>query len=127
MRYDLEYLSRKHAFDEILIEKVCRISDILQEISKLDFLRNRLSFYGGTALNFIYFKISRLSVDLDFNYRHINEKDWGLIRDDIDKRLKIILEDQGYSELAIQPTYPMCRMEVKYKNSKGLPDFLRSK
>ncbi len=71
MEYDLEHLSRTSGFSVREIEKVLRISDLLEDISNVKFLQKRLSLYGGTALNFIYFQdVPRLSVDLDFNYRH---------------------------------------------------------
>ncbi len=123
MKYDFRYLFEKTGFDERVVEKVCRISDVLYEISLQEFLSKRLSLYGGSALNFIYFKdIPRLSVDLDFNYRQINEEDWGNTRNEIDIRLKKILRYLGYTDMAIQPTYPLLRMEVSYRNTKNLKD-----
>jgi hypothetical protein len=38
----------------------------------------------------------RLSEDLDFNYRHVQHRDWGEVRDDVDKNLKDILYGLGY-------------------------------
>ncbi len=78
MEYDLRGLAIELGFDVREVEKVLRISDFLEDISYVKFLRDRLSLYGGTALNFIHFEeVPRLSVDLDFNYRHIDEGDWG--------------------------------------------------
>jgi hypothetical protein len=37
----------------------------------------------------------RLSVDLDFNNRHLYSRDWGKVRDDIDDRVKLILYTQA--------------------------------
>lgn len=123
MKYDFSYLSKKTGFDERVMEKVCRISDVLYEVSVQEFLSKRLSLYGGSALNFIYFKnIPRLSVDLDFNYRQINDEDWGNTRNEIDNRLKKILKYLGYTDVAIQLTYPLLRMEVSYRDAKNLKD-----
>ena len=59
--YDLDELARMHGFDVRQVEKVCRISDVLEDVSAIKFLRDRLSLYGGTALTFIYSeKIFRL-------------------------------------------------------------------
>lgn len=67
-KYDFDELAHKYGFNTREIEKACRISDLLEDISTVEFLRNRLSLYGGTALNFIYAQeILRLSIDLDFN------------------------------------------------------------
>jgi len=117
--YDFEELERKMGFASRQIEKACRISDLLEDISNVAFLRDRLSLYGGTALAFIHLdEILRLSIDLDFNYRHIDEGDWGVIRDQIDDRNKRLLYAQGYSneDLAVQATYPLGRITVQYEN-----------
>ncbi|MEE8358743.1 MAG: nucleotidyl transferase AbiEii/AbiGii toxin family protein [Candidatus Hydrothermarchaeales archaeon] len=125
MEYDLESLSRTLGFNVREVEKVLRISDLLEDISNVKFLHERLSLYGGTALNFIYFEdIPRLSVDLDFNYRHIEEKDWGEVRDEVEDKIKKLLYMRGYegSGLRINPSYPLGRIDVSYQNSSGLND-----
>ncbi|MFQ6136390.1 MAG: nucleotidyl transferase AbiEii/AbiGii toxin family protein [Candidatus Hydrothermarchaeales archaeon] len=95
----------------------------MEDISNVKFLRERLSLYGGTALNFIYLEdIPRLSVDLDFNYRHIDTKNWGRVRDEVEDRIKKLLQMRGYEDLRINPSYPLCRIDVSYQNSSGLND-----
>ncbi len=55
-------------------------------------LRDRLSLYGGTALAFVYFpETYRLSVDVDFSYRHNGDEDWGTVRKGIDGDMNAIL------------------------------------
>jgi len=123
--YNLEELAKRHGFNVREIEKVCRISDLLEDISAVKFLKDRLSLYGGTALTFIYSKeILRLSIDLDLNYRHLDKKDWGEVRSEIDERIKALLYRQGYkeSDLAISPSYPLTRITVQYTNTRGLKD-----
>ena len=98
-RYDYEAMSRDIGFNPVQIEKACRISDILEEMSNVPFMRKRLALYGGTALAFIFLKsVERLSVDLDFNYRHIGDVDWGVQRQQIDENFKTILRYLGYSD-----------------------------
>lgn len=123
--YDFNELARKYGFNTREIEKVCRISDALEDISAIEFLRNRLSLYGGTARAFIYSKeILRLSIDLDLNYRHLDTQDWGEVRSEIDKRMKALLHRQGYEKnsIAISPSYPLARITVKYTNTIGSKD-----
>jgi len=118
--YDFEGLARRHGFNIRDVEKVCRISDVLEDVSAVRFLRDRLSLYGGTPLAFIYSKeILRLSIDLDLNYRHLGEGDWGEVRSEIDERIKDLLYRQGYerSDLTISPTYPLARIAIQYENS----------
>lgn len=118
--YDYRRLQSKHPYNPRQLKKLCRISDILARISQIPFLRNRLSLYGGTALNFIHFpQPQRLSVDIDFNYRHIDkDRDWGDVRDQIDASIKQILYGQGYKDvdIKIEATYPLCRFNVDYIN-----------
>jgi len=124
-RYDFYQLARKYGFNVREIEKVCRISDVLEDISAIEFLRDRLSLYGGTALTFIYFReILRLSVDLDLNYRHLDPKDWGEVRSEIDDRIKYLLYKQKYekSDIAISPSYPLARFTLQYTNTLGSKD-----
>lgn len=123
--YDYDELGRRYDFGTRQVEKVCRISDFLEDLSSVRFLRERLCLYGGTALAFVYFdEIQRLSIDIDFNYRHLNDGDWGDIRDEVDDRIKSILYAQGYeaSDLAINASYPLTRITVKYRNLDGLND-----
>jgi predicted nucleotidyltransferase component of viral defense system len=121
--YNIQRLAEKHGFQEDQIEKVCRISDILEDISAIPFLSQRLSLYGGTALNLIHFpQMPRLSADIDFNYRHIDEdRDWGNVRDQIDSSFKQILRSQTYREedIKIDPSYPLSRFTVRYVNHLG--------
>lgn len=123
--YDFEELERKLGFDPRQIERACRISDLLEDTSNVTFLRDHLSLYGGTALAFIHLdEILRLSIDLDFNYRHLDEGDWGAIREQIDDRIKRLLYAQGYrnEDLAVQATYPLGRITVQYVNHLGQND-----
>jgi len=123
--YNINELARKYGFNPREIEKVCRISDLLEDISAVKFLRDRLSLYGGTALTFIYSKeILRLSIDLDLNYRHLNTKDWGEVRKEIDEKIKNLLYRQGYKEsnIAINPSYPLARFTIQYTNTAGIND-----
>ncbi|KON30621.1 hypothetical protein AC482_03400 [miscellaneous Crenarchaeota group-15 archaeon DG-45] len=123
--YDFEELGRTSGFDPKQLEKACRISDLLEDVSNVVFLRDRLSLYGGTALAFIHLdEVLRLSIDLDFNYRHLNEEDWGTVRDRIDDRIKRLLyaQEYGEEELAVQATYPLGRIVVQYENHLGVND-----
>ena len=124
--YDYRYLQSLYPYIPSQIEKVCRISDILARISQMPFLRERLSLYGGTALNFIHFsEIHRLSVDIDFNYRHQGEeRDWGEIRAEIDAAFKQILSTLGYqdNDIKIDPSYPLSRFTIKYINHLDTDD-----
>jgi len=123
--YDFNKISIDTGFNPVQIEKVLRISDILENISAVPFMRKRLALYGGTALAFVHFdEIERLSVDIDFNYRHIDDADWGDVRDQIDQNMKTILYSLGYTDddIRIDPSYSLNRFIVNYTNHTGRPD-----
>lgn len=109
-------------FPPEVLEKVSRISDLVERVYLVPFPSRRLAFYGGTCLNFVHMEDApRLSLDLDFNFRDIQEGDWGEERDMVDDYLKRILEDIGYrvADIKIQATYPLTRFEVWYVTNSG--------
>jgi predicted nucleotidyltransferase component of viral defense system len=115
-------------FNPRLVEKIYRISDILQKIYTTGYTKKRLSLYGGTVLNFLHFKdIPRLSIDIDFNYRDQQQNDWTQERNEIDIIIKKILHDLRYNngDIAIQPSYPLTRFDVRYKTEDGGRDSLK--
>jgi predicted nucleotidyltransferase component of viral defense system len=128
-KYDIDSIARQHGFNAKETEKVLRISDLLERISAVKFLSDRLSLYGGTALTFIYSpQILRLSIDLDFNYRHTDTPDWGDVRKEIDEKLKDLIYRQKYNkrDVAINASYPLTRFTVKYLNTLGSEDSVKT-
>ncbi len=118
----------KAYFDDKTIEKISRMSDILQRISSIDYTKDRLSLYGGTALNFLHFDgIPRLSLDIDFNYRDQDTGEWWKERDRIDDVLKRILSDLEYSHdsINIQATHPLTRFTVHYMTKFSQKDSIK--
>jgi predicted nucleotidyltransferase component of viral defense system len=113
-------------FGQDIREKMKKLFQILRRINSVEYLSKRLSFYGGTALHSIHFNLAhRLSVDLDFNYRKINDNDWGDEREAIDSRIKSVLDSLGYSDYRIQPTYPLNRFDIKFRSSSGSMDSIK--
>lgn len=115
-------------FDDKIIEKIYRISDILQRLYSVNFTKNHLSLYGGTCLNFLHFKkIPRLSLDIDLNYRDLGTGDWGDERDKIDEIIKKILKDLKYEndKINIQPRYPLTRFMINYKTKNDENDSIK--
>lgn len=126
MKYDIDRIANDTGFESSVVEKVCRMSDILIEIYQDPLLKKRLSLTGGTALNLVYTEgVPRLSVDLDFNYRHEDFENWGKVRTRIDDRLKAILGTTGYEDLKINPSYPLGRINATYRDESGKRDELK--
>lgn len=123
---DYRYLQSIYSYEPLQLEKLCRISDLLAQVSRIPFLRDRLSLYGGTAINLIHLpRPQRLSIDVDFNYRHRDEEtDWGEIRGRMDELIKHALYTLGYGDLDIKidPSYPLCRFNVRYINHRNRGD-----
>lgn len=117
-----------HGFEDKTIEKIFRISSILEKLYSIPFIKNHLALYGGTCLNFIHFRdIPRLSIDIDFNYRETDTEDWGEDRKKIDQLIKRTLNDLGYQDKAIkiQPSYPLTRFHIHYKTQERQYDSLK--
>jgi predicted nucleotidyltransferase component of viral defense system len=51
-----------------ILEKVFRLTELLETLRSHPFLKTRIALKGGTALNLFVFDLPRLSVDVDLNY-----------------------------------------------------------
>jgi predicted nucleotidyltransferase component of viral defense system len=51
-----------------ILEKVIRLTELLETLRSHPFLKTRLALKGGTAFNLFVFDLPRLSVDVDLNY-----------------------------------------------------------
>lgn len=100
------------------VEKVYRISDVLDRLYDIPYIQKYLRLVGGTALNLIELgQYRRLSVDLDFDFRIMDStNDWGIERDQIDSIVKEVLVRLGYNktDIKINASYPLTRFDVKY-------------
>jgi predicted nucleotidyltransferase component of viral defense system len=72
-----------------MLEKVSHLLALLDIIAQDDFLKTRVVLKGGTALNLFYFKLPRLSVDIDLNYTgSIDPETMKVERDQIERLLQ---------------------------------------
>jgi predicted nucleotidyltransferase component of viral defense system len=51
-----------------ILEKVFRLTELLETLRSHPFLKTRIALKGGTALNLFVFDLPRLSIDVDLNY-----------------------------------------------------------
>src|SRR3546814_17439829 len=80
------------------LEKVLRLLDLLQEITRDPDLSERLVLKGGTALNVFHLGLDRLSVDIDLNYIGALERAaMEAERPTVDAALNRHLTSQGYA------------------------------
>jgi predicted nucleotidyltransferase component of viral defense system len=79
------------------LEKVLRLRELLTEFHKHTYLRGKLVLKGGTALNFFYLNLTRLSVDIDLNYiGHIDREATLRDRPEIARAVEQVFTGLGY-------------------------------
>ena len=67
-RIELEKVARETGFIRDNLEKVIRLSNILEFLVSNDSLKGKVVLKGGTAINLTVFDMPRLSVDIDLDY-----------------------------------------------------------
>lgn len=102
--YDIIYLSKKAeelGFVRDTLEKVTRLSDVLEYMNTNPILKESLALKGGTAINLIIFNLPRLSVDIDMDYLINNRKEEMLKhRELINNTINRYMLSQGYTRNA---------------------------
>ena len=120
-----ERFSKKTNFHRDTLEKAYRLEDLSKEINRHPELKEGLVLKGGTAVNFLYFRYPRLSIDLDFNFiagLEKEEKDKERAR--IDEALRTIFKFKGY-ECESGPEYGLEKYFLRYINSSGNIDRIK--
>lgn len=65
---EIERISKEENYTANNVEKVIRLSLILDDMNTLPEFKRKFLLKGGTAINLIAFSLPRLSVDLDLNF-----------------------------------------------------------
>lgn len=98
--YDKKFyatLSEKTAFQRDILEKVHRLTIILDYINSHPRSEEMLVLKGGTAINLTIFNLPRLSVDIDLEFSSYATREEMLTkRETINTLLKNYFESQGY-------------------------------
>lgn len=96
-KQQLSNLSNETGFLRDNLEKVIRLSDILDFISQDSLLSEKLVLKGGTAINLTVFQMPRLSVDIDLDYDDDCSREEMLAgRKAVSSILLAYMENQGY-------------------------------
>ena len=74
-RIELEKVAKETGFIRDNLEKVVRLSNILEFLVSNDSLKRKLVLKGGTAINLTVFDMPRLSVDIDLDYCSNSDKE----------------------------------------------------
>ncbi|MCM1155482.1 MAG: nucleotidyl transferase AbiEii/AbiGii toxin family protein [Roseburia sp.] len=130
MQIDRKWLSRiaaQEGFVRDTLEKVYRLTRVLQYINSNPVMKDCLALKGGTAINLTVFNLPRLSVDIDLDYS--KETD----RDDMLEDRRIIAEDmekymfaEGYQKSERSKTsHSLDSMIFTYQNTAGINDNIK--
>jgi predicted nucleotidyltransferase component of viral defense system len=105
------------------LEKVLRLRELLTEFHKHTYLRGKLVLKGGTALNFFYLNLTRLSVDIDLNYiGHIDRDSTLRERPEIVKAVEQVSTGLGYRLQNGVDDYALREWYLNFTNHANRPD-----
>ena len=121
-RKDFEKIQKKTGFNLDLLEKTYHLTRTLYELHHNNLLQD-LTLKGGTALNFLYLDLPRLSIDLDFNYTGATAKEeMTAQRQQIELKLKKIASTLGYTIKERGSSYIISRNTLQYTTIRNTKD-----
>ncbi|KXB00324.1 hypothetical protein AKJ41_04150 [candidate division MSBL1 archaeon SCGC-AAA259O05] len=124
-RQVFENLSEKTGFQMDILEKVYRLTELLKEVVETE-LRRELVLKGGTAINFVYFDVPRLSVDIDLDYiGSVRKKKMLKDRAALEETLERIFRTLDYTAKKDR-TYALQRYNLLYENSAENQDRIQT-
>ena len=116
IRKDFEKIQRTTGFNLELLEKTYHLTRILNEIQKQSILKEVLTLKGGTALNFIYLDVPRLSIDIDFDFTgHSTKEEMIKQREIIEREIKKIASKLNYKLKDRGSSYIISRQSLQYQ------------
>jgi len=125
-RKGFEQLQKTTGFNLDLLEKVYHLTRTLNIIQEHSIIKENLILKGGTALNFIFFPISRLSIDLDFDYTGaIPKEKMAKQRLDLEKEIKEISSQLDYTLRDRGSSYIISRQSLQYKTVRNTKDHIK--
>ncbi len=109
------------------LEKVLRLSEILNYLNTNPLTKEHLVLKGGTAINLTVFNLPRLSVDIDLDFaQNLSRDDMMSTRERIREDIKIYMSTQGY---AISPRskayHSLDSFVFTYTNLGGMNDNIK--
>ncbi len=126
-KYEIVSLAKENGFRSETLEKVLRLIDVLDFISKTDELSPYLVLKGGTSINFTIFNLPRLSVDIDLDFSFDGTKNEMLEkRKEISAIIKRYMEINNYSLSDETKTkHALDSFVFNYNNNFGNKDNLK--
>jgi len=126
MKFDVAHLqaiANTTGFPPDNLEKVLRLRELLTELHKHPFLRDRVVLKGGTAINLFYLDLVRLSVDIDLNYvAQVDREKMLAERPDLVRAVDQITTGLGYRIQNGVDDHALREWHLGYANHTGAPD-----
>ena len=109
------------------LEKVLRLSEILNYLNSNPLTKDNLALKGGTAINLTVFDLPRLSVDIDLDFAdNLPRDEMMTVRESIRNDLRTYMSTQGY---AISPRskafHSLDSFVFTYQNLGGMNDNIK--
>ena len=126
-RIELEKVARETSFIRDNLEKVIRLSNILEFLVSNDNLKGKVVLKGGTAINLTVFDMPRLSVDIDLDYCINSDKDTMMAdRTIIGQEILGYMQSNGYTlHPSSKNTHSLDSMVFSYLNAGGNNDNIK--
>ena len=108
------------------VEKVIRLSSILNDLATVDAFKGKLALKGGTAINLVLLPmLPRLSVDLDLDLaRNCTKEEMLSIREQLDVDISAYCLEHNYS-LHKRESFSLCSYELLYDTVSGSRDKIK--
>ena len=121
----VKQLAENKGFNQNPLEKALHLLNVLSKVDAHPGFAGSFVLKGGTGLNFFYYDVPRLSVDVDFNYvKSIDKNQMQNERKDI-SRLFLDLFSSDYDVHLSKDTYALLQFEFGYKTGSGSSDLLK--
>lgn len=119
-------IATKRHFTVSNVEKVIRLSSILDDLASIDAFKGKLALKGGTAINLVLLpQLPRLSVDLDLDLAfNCAKEEMLLLRKQLDNDLTAYCLENGYS-LDKRESFSLCSYELLYDTVSGSRDKIK--
>ena len=124
---DLAEKANKMNFVRDTLEKVLRLSEILEYLNSNPLTKEHLVLKGGTAINLTVFNLPRLSVDIDLDFsQNLSRDEMMCTRERISEDVKIYMSTQGYAFSPRSKAYHSLDSFVfTYTNCGGMNDNIK--
>ena len=124
---ELAVLAGERNFIRDTLEKVLRLSEILDYLNSNPLTKEYLVLKGGTAINLTVFSLPRLSVDIDLDFsQNVSREEMLALRERLREDIKIYMSTQGY---AISPRskafHSLDSFVFTYTNLGGMNDNIK--